>query len=71
MDRDSAMSVTGLWIFFRSPLYFTYTSVHQNQAVNKNFRRICGFYWKSMTLKVVFVQSNDVERCRDVEHLPH
>lgn len=23
MDRDSAMSVTGLWIFFRSPLYFT------------------------------------------------
>lgn len=23
MDRDSAMSVTGLWSFFRSPLYFT------------------------------------------------
>ena len=23
MDSDSAMSVTGLWIFFRSPLYFT------------------------------------------------
>lgn len=24
MDRDSAMSVTGLWIFLRSFLYFTY-----------------------------------------------
>lgn len=23
MARDSDMSVTGLWIFFRSPLYFT------------------------------------------------
>lgn len=27
MDRDSDMSETGLWIFFKSPLYFTYTRV--------------------------------------------
>lgn len=28
MARDSAMSVTGLWIFFRSRLYFTCTAAN-------------------------------------------
>lgn len=37
MDRDSAMSVTGLWSFFRSPLYFTCTVAEQTHYfINQN-----------------------------------
>lgn len=32
MDRDSDMSETGLWIFFKSPLYFTYTRLYWTQG---------------------------------------
>lgn len=43
----------------------------RTKTLTRALEGIHGFYWKSMTLKVAVVQSNDVERCRDVEHQPH
>lgn len=40
MDRDSAMSVTGLWIFFRSPLYFTWGVVIRIDQSSSTHSRI-------------------------------
>lgn len=39
--RDSAMSVTGLWIFFRSPLYFT---CKRNQQQNNSASPLKGSF---------------------------